>query len=115
MFVGVTEGLVEKTRKRLDRMVPSRLAIAAVLLRLASLALAHGDDGHHDMNMEDMKTPESHGDASDMEIDVYDMPSYAGLGMHGNMIFAHIVLMVLAWVFVLPIGMLANCIFRSGY
>lgn len=88
-------------------MVPLRWTVAAVLLQLASLALAHGgDEGHGDgMDMGDMKEPEAHGDGSGKEIDHYDDPSYAGLGMHGNMILAHIILMVLAWVFILPIGM----------
>jgi len=95
-------------------MVPSRLAVATALLRLASLALAHGDDGHHDMDMGDMKAPEPHGEVSNMETDLYDMPSYAGLGMHGKMILAHIVLMVMAWLFVLPIGMLANMCTDQG-
>ncbi|EXJ94629.1 hypothetical protein A1O1_03025 [Capronia coronata CBS 617.96] len=82
-------------------MLPSRHTIAAVLLHLAWLTAAHGGDEHAAMDMGD-------GDAHEKkpldDNDQYSLPSYAGLGMHGNMIMAHIVLMVLAWFFILPIG-----------
>merc|ERR1712000_360619 len=48
------------------------------------------------------------------EPDYYAMPSYAGLGMHGNMMLAHIVFMVLAWIFILPIGVMFS-VARSRY
>ena len=111
---GVTEGLIDTAGRRLSRMVPSRCTVAAVLLQLASFTLAHGDDGDHDMDMGDVKTPESHGYVSAADPEWYTMASYAGLAMHGKMIFAHIVLMVLAWFFVLPIGMSANGSMKQG-
>ncbi|KAI1619742.1 hypothetical protein EDD37DRAFT_570458 [Exophiala viscosa] len=83
-------------------MLASRYATAAVLLQLAALTLAHGDDGHPEGDMggmEKAEAPSRHGLS-----DYYAMPSYAGLDMHGNMMLAHIVLMVLAWFFILPVG-----------
>ncbi|KIY02896.1 uncharacterized protein Z520_01361 [Fonsecaea multimorphosa CBS 102226] len=79
----------------------SRWAVAAALLQLASLALAHGhDEEHHDMDMKKPEAPQNNGG----EVEPYDMPSYAGLGQHQNVILAHVVLMVLAWFFILPIA-----------
>ena len=37
-------------------------------------------------------------------VDLYDVPSYAGLSAHSSWMLAHILLMVLAWFFILPIG-----------
>jgi hypothetical protein len=83
-------------------MIPSRFAVAAVLLGLASQALAHGDDENAGMHMGEGESPEA---PKLHELpDYYSFPSYAGLGTHGKMMLAHIVLMVLAWFFVLPIG-----------
>ena len=78
----------------------SRGVVAAVLLQLASHVLAHGDDEAHGM---DMIMPEmSYSNGTEMELE--DMPTYAGLGTHQTQIFAHVALMVLAWFFILPIG-----------
>lgn len=85
-------------------MLSSRRTVAAVLLQLASLALAHGGDEHNGMDMGDMMKPEPHESQPGDPADPYNMPSYAGLGMHSGMILAHIILMVLAWFFILPIG-----------
>ncbi|KIX00969.1 uncharacterized protein Z518_10035 [Rhinocladiella mackenziei CBS 650.93] len=87
-------------------MVPSRFTVAAVLLQLVSLTLAHGGDENHGTDMGGMKTPNTDGGDQGKEIDHHDASSYAALGMHGNMILAHIILMVLAWFFVLPIGVM---------
>lgn len=92
-------------------MLASRHAIAAVLLRLAALTLAHGDDEHCEGDMCGMEKPKTPSD--DGLPDYYAMPSYAGLGMHGKMMLAHIVLMVLAWFFILPIGKCAEIAGRS--
>ena len=78
----------------------SRWAIAAVLLQLGTHALVHGHDDGHGMDMERPKAPHN----SDGEVDPYDMPSYAGLDQHHGAILAHIVLMMLAWVVILPLG-----------
>lgn len=84
----------------------SRLSIAAGLLNLASVVLAHGDDEHNGMDMGDMNKPEGHHEQSgSKQINNYDAPSYYGLDSYGNLMLAHIVVMVAAWVFVLPIGM----------
>lgn len=83
----------------------SRITIAAGLLSLASIALAHGDDEHNGMDMGDMNKPEGHSEqSSSKEINNYDAPSYYGLDSYRNLILAHIVLMVAAWFFILPIG-----------
>lgn len=96
-------------------MPPSRNTIAAVLLHLALLAVAHGDDEHMAMDMGNGKGAEAHEKKPLDDNDLYNLPSYAGLGMHGNMIMAHIVLMALAWFFVLPIGTSVRHFVRIGY
>jgi hypothetical protein len=84
----------------------SRLSIAAGLLNLASVVLAHGGDEHNGMDMGDMNKPEGHPEqSSSQEINNYDAPSYFGLDSYGNMMVAHILLMAAAWFFILPIGM----------
>lgn len=84
-------------------MSRSRYTLAAVLLQLAVLAAAHGGDEHSSM---DMAEPQEKKPMDDN--DLYNLPSYAGLGQHGNMILAHIILMVVAWFFVLPVGELTG-------
>ncbi|KIV82089.1 hypothetical protein PV11_04223 [Exophiala sideris] len=93
-------------------MFASRCATAAVLLRLAALTLAHGDDAHSEGDMSGMDIAKA--PSGDGLPDYYAMPSYAGLGMHGNMMMAHIILMVLAWFFILPIGVVFS-ISRSRF
>ena len=83
-------------------MLASRYATAAVLFQLAAQTLAHSDDEHSEGGMSGMDTAKA--PSGDGLPDYYAMPSYAGLGMHGNMMLAHIVLMVLAWFLILPIG-----------
>lgn len=63
-----------------------------------SLALAHGDDGGDGMNMDNNAVDEKEG------LEDGD-PSYFWLERHVGMIYTHIVLMVIAWVIVLPVGM----------
>ncbi|KIW15069.1 hypothetical protein PV08_07856 [Exophiala spinifera] len=92
-------------------MVVSRYAIAAVLLELAAQTVAHGDDEHCHGDMCDMKKPVPHEGAAASDAQA---TSYAALGMHGKMILAHIALMVLAWFFVLPIGVMFS-VARSRY
>lgn len=90
-------------------MEPSRCRIAAWLL-LASVALvsAHGDE-HSDMNMgvemggmshSANSTPTSGGEYNPF----YDEPSYFGLESYSGLMLGHILFMVLAWFFILPIG-----------
>jgi len=83
-------------------MRPSRSTVAAALLYL-SLVLAHGDEEGHDGDMK-MSNPVANLPAGNVEVDLYEMPSYAGLELHTSLIVTHIVLMVLAWFFILPFG-----------
>jgi hypothetical protein len=84
-------------------MVSSSISIAAVLLHLISTVIAHGDEhGSHDKAGMDMSG--THPSAGTDEVDKYALPSYAGLDKHSDMILTHIVLMILAWFFILPIG-----------
>lgn len=83
-------------------MVTLRFTLAAVLLQVASLTLAHGEDEDHGMDLDGLKSPAEH--KGNGLPDYYAMPSYAGSGSHGKMMLAHIILMVLAWLFVLPFG-----------
>jgi len=87
----------------------SRIVLAAGLLSLASVVIAHGDEEHNGMDMGDMNKPEAHSEQSgSKEINNYDAPSYYGHDSYQNLIMAHIVLMVAAWFFILPIGMQAT-------
>lgn len=87
----------------------SRQIIAALLLNLAVVVLAHGGDEHDgmdmDMDMGDLNKSESpHRQPGSQEINNYDAPSYYGLDSYANMMLAHIVLMMAAWFFILPLG-----------
>lgn len=82
------------------------LATAALLLEALPLVVAHGDDhghanqesGHGDMNMHDAPKPQTPSST--------DVPqSYWSLSEHAGLMYMHIALSVLAWFFVLPIGM----------
>ncbi len=69
-------------------------ALASVaVLGLVPTALAHGDDMNMEKSEADMPLPE----------DQYP-PTYFALADHRGAIYAHIGLMVLAWVFMLPTG-----------
>lgn len=84
----------------------------AVVLGLVPLVLAHGanEDGGDSMNM-DMDI--SHGaGGSKPDPDSYP-PTYFALADHAGLIYAHIVAMVLAWVFVLPVGKSAKTMPRK--
>ncbi|KIV96355.1 hypothetical protein PV10_00236 [Exophiala mesophila] len=91
-------------------MAVFRVRVAVALLQLASVALAHGDDhteakagvSHGDMS--NMPQEHSQNQTSGKEINNFDAPSYYGLESHSNLMLAHIVLMVSAWFFVLPFG-----------
>jgi hypothetical protein len=73
----------------------------AVLLGLASVAVAHGHDEGMSMDMGEPSvarpviTSAANGTAPD---------SYFRYGEHSGLMMAHIFLMTIAWVFVLPIG-----------
>ncbi|KAH7029345.1 uncharacterized protein B0I36DRAFT_244651 [Microdochium trichocladiopsis] len=80
---------------------------AAVLLATLPLALAHGDEEHMDMDMA-MASPEPQPDSDPANLTYFRLPEHTGA------IYGHIVLMVLAWIVVLPIGVMFS-IARSRY
>jgi len=86
-------------------MPPPLLKFAApagvILLGLASVAAAHGHDG--EMNM-DMSEPGPSQPANLAASDVAAPATYFQYGEHSGLLAAHIVLMTIGWVFVLPIG-----------
>lgn len=73
----------------------------AVLLGLASVAVAHGHD--EDMSMEMGASPMA-SPTINSTADVQVPDSYFRYGDHSGLMMAHISLMTIAWVFVLPIG-----------
>jgi hypothetical protein len=73
----------------------------AVLLGLASVAVAHGHD--EDMNM-DMGDPAIARPTITSAANVVAPSTYFRYGEHSGLMMAHIVLMTIAWVFILPIG-----------
>ena len=88
-------------------MVPNRWSVAAVLLQLLSATLAHGHDESTGNEMDGTTSGAGHqsqpGDDDDWR-NWYDMDSYSSSPAHTKMVVAHIVFMVLAWFFILPIG-----------
>jgi len=78
-----------------------------VLLSLLPLAIAHGHDGDGetamDMSMGEAFVPRPTIHAN-LTPDVSGPPSYFQYGEHSGLMVAHIVLMTIAWVFVLPVG-----------
>lgn len=87
-------------------MSPSTLPIAAVLLHLTTTAAGHGHDSTMDMGtMKPNSTAPAH--SSFIAHDVWTIASYAGLGEHLSSLVAHVVLMALAWLFILPTGKFA--------
>lgn len=80
-----------------DVLVPS----AAFLLGIISLVAAHGDDAHSSMNMGGV-----HGTAMSNTTKVAEQvaPSYFRHTEYAGWMYAHIGLMIIAWVIVLPIS-----------
>ena len=84
-------------------MFSTKSTAAAVLLHLSALAAAHGHDSNMDMGMTKGNTS-APAHSSFIADHVWNMPSYVGLGDHTGSMWAHIILMVAAWFFVLPLG-----------
>lgn len=84
-----------------SRMSSLRWSAAAVLLQLAATVRAHGHDG----GMQGMDMVDDRPEPEEDVHDPYNDPSYAGLSAHSGLMLAHIAFMVLAWIFVLPVGM----------
>ena len=86
------------------------IAIAALSLGLAVPVLAHGDDG--EMDMDTKSSPATGINPATKTFTGFngeETPlSYFNHGQHTGTLFAHIVLAVLAWCVVLPVGMLCN-------
>lgn len=82
--------------------------VVVVALGIVPLALAHSaqEDGANIMNM-DMDTSHSADEPNKPDTDSYP-PTYFALADHAGVMYAHIGTMVLAWVFVLPVGKLAK-------
>lgn len=81
----------------------------AVLLDLASVALAHGHDEDAAMDVSSgMTLTEAHISNSS----VLGLPSYFRHNENSGLVLAHIVLMSIAWVFVLPLGTLCLSLFH---
>jgi hypothetical protein len=85
------------------RMLATTIPVAAVLLHLTTLAAAHGHDSSIDI---DIARPNITGPAHSSFIadDVWNTASYVDLGERSASMLAHVILMILAWLFVLPIG-----------
>jgi len=73
----------------------------AVLLGLVSIAIAHGHDEDMDIDMGDSSIARPNITSA---ANVVAPSSYFRYGEHSGLLMAHIFLMVIAWVFVLPIG-----------
>lgn len=80
---------------------------AALLLASAAHAIPHGGNTSAGMDM-DMDMSSSHGEhslpATDTVADEGPL-SYFAYNEHTGVILAHIILMIIAWCFVLPVGM----------
>ena len=80
-------------------MTSPRYAIAVALLQFSSLVLARGEEEPPANDQGSQLSSAQHGDFNHSSVS-----SYAGLDKASSVILAHIVLMVLAWFFVLPVG-----------
>jgi len=74
----------------------------AVLLGLAPLTVAHGHD--EEMKMDMGEPAISRPTIPLPSASAAGLGSYFQYGEHSGLMFAHILLMVVAWVFVLPVG-----------
>lgn len=83
---------MKSVARPLLRTLAVGLAASAVL---ATSAMAHGDDDMDGMKMGEADKP--------LPDDQYP-PTYFALADHRAAIYSHIGLMVLAWVFILPVG-----------
>lgn len=85
----------------------STLVVAAVLLQIALLVAAHGDEGHDgSMNM-DMGGKVNQ---TDEWPEPYDDPNYARFPGYSTWLLLHVIFMVVSWVFVLPVGVMFSIV-----
>ena len=90
-------------------MVLFRNIVAASLLSLIHTTGAHGSGQNGSSGMPETSGGRHHGDGGAASLAQYLLPSYAGLEKHSSMMTVHIVLMVLAWFFILPLGACKGC------
>jgi hypothetical protein len=77
----------------------------AVLLGFISSVVAHGHDENEGMNMDMSGMPSSRPTIPTATDSAMAEPaSYFQLTEHTGLMFAHILLMTIGWIFVLPIG-----------
>lgn len=88
-------------------MAPSKVTVAACLLALAALVLAHGDE-HTEAGGMDMGMGNGSDTSATTVPEQYKLASYVGLAQHQHLMAVHIVLEVLAWFFLLPLGKCAT-------
>jgi uncharacterized protein DUF2427 len=83
-----------------------RNTTAFVVLALLPAALGHGDEHGHDAAMGHSMADEGHDHAApDAPTPGDEYPdTYFALADHAGLMYAHIALMILAWIFVLPVG-----------
>ena len=100
--------MLDKTRSLNFPRAALSVLLSLLLFSYAVDAIPHGDD-HGSMEMDgDMhaSAPTATASASPVATTKGDYPmSYFAYQKHSGTILAHIVLMVLAWFFVLPVGM----------
>ncbi|KAK5228786.1 hypothetical protein LTR99_010201 [Exophiala xenobiotica] len=84
----------------------SRHTVVAALLQITWLVAGHEDDEAHKAEMAGVDMGKSVGMKNTTHDGLYSMASYATLSKHSTMILAHAVLMVIAWGFLLPIGVM---------
>lgn len=78
---------------------------AAALLELLPLAVAHGEGSHGPDSKPVMAEAPSRPVVSDgIDEAAMEPQSYFALSDHSGVMYAHIFLMILAWVVVLPVG-----------
>src|SRR2546423_7293527 len=86
-------------------MLSLKLSTAALLLYFISHAAAHGHGAEGAMDMGGMNESLAAPDVEMSYEQQYKLQSYAGLDSYTGLILAHIVLEIVAWFFVLPIGL----------
>lgn len=84
-------------------MLTTTISVAAVLLHLTALAAGHGHDSGMDMGITKPNISRT-AHTSFIADEVWNTASYVELGERSTSMLAHVVLMILAWFFVLPIG-----------
>ena len=96
-------------------MVATKHLLAALLLELITLVAAHGHGSQDETGLN--TGPMSNGTVSPPTAldEVWHLPSYSGLGAQSGSMLAHVVFMVAAWFFLLPIGRLTRQVDTSSF